>query len=250
MFTEERFAEILKIVQSEKSVTVQELTKMLDTSESTIRRDLTALHKRKLLVKVHGGATVIGMDYMTKDASVVARQDLNRQEKQMIGKYAASLIEKEDFVYVDAGTSTEHMIDYIANTEAVYVTNGILHAQKLLRAGCQVLLPGGDLKPVTEAIVGAEAVKSLEKYNFTKGFFGTNGLDAVHGFTTPDAGEALIKETAMKKCKKAYILADSSKFGQISPVKFAEFASAQIITTVLKHKEFKPYQNITEVKTL
>ena len=67
MLTEERFAEILRMLGEEKSVTVQELTERLATSESTIRRDLTALAEKGLLVKVHGGATALEMDYTTKD---------------------------------------------------------------------------------------------------------------------------------------------------------------------------------------
>ena len=80
MLAEERFNRILNIVEEKKSVTVTELTELLDTSESTIRRDLTTLDKRKKLIKVHGGATAVDMEYMTKDSSVSVRQDLNREE--------------------------------------------------------------------------------------------------------------------------------------------------------------------------
>ena len=55
--------------------------------------------------------------------------------------------------------------------EAVYVTNGISHARKLLHKGCRVFLLGGELKKETEALIGAEALESLGKYNFTKGFW-------------------------------------------------------------------------------
>lgn len=57
MLAEERFSEILKLVNEHKTITVQELTELLDMSESTIRRDLTTLHKKGKLIKVHGGAT-------------------------------------------------------------------------------------------------------------------------------------------------------------------------------------------------
>ena len=102
MLTEERFAEILRMLGEEKSVTVQELTERLATSESTIRRDLTALAEKGLLVKVHGGATALEMDYTTKDVEITSRMTQNVDEKSLIGKYAASLIEKEDFVYLDS----------------------------------------------------------------------------------------------------------------------------------------------------
>ncbi|SHJ26057.1 transcriptional regulator, DeoR family [Hespellia stercorisuis DSM 15480] len=246
--TEERFAEILQIVNQKKSVTVQELTRHLGTSESTIRRDLTSLHKANKLIKVHGGATAIDMEYATKDAEVSVRRDLNIEEKSRIGAYAATLIQPDDFIYLDAGTSTDYLIDCIEERGAVYVTNAISHAQKLLRRGFSVYLLGGELKKTTEAIVGGEALNSLKKYNFTKGFFGTNGIDEEHGLTTPDVNEALVKEQAVKRCRESYILADSTKFGQISPVRFAEFADVLVITSELKEQKFQNKKNIVEVK--
>lgn len=146
MLAEERFNRILSIVEEKKSVTVTELTELLDTSESTIRRDLTTLDKRKKLIKVHGGATAIDMEYMTKDFEVSVRQDLNKEEKQKIAKYAVGLIKRDDFVYIDAGTTTEYLVEEIVEKEAVYVTNGIAHARKLLQKGCRVFLLGGELK--------------------------------------------------------------------------------------------------------
>ena len=79
MLTEERFAQILRIVNEEKSVTVQDLKERLHTSESTIRRDLTVLDQKKLLVKVHGGATVLEMDYTAKDIAVASRMNQNTE---------------------------------------------------------------------------------------------------------------------------------------------------------------------------
>ena len=93
-----------------------------------------------------------------------------------------------------------------------------------------------------------QAVEDLKKYNFTKGFFGTNGVDKKHGFTTPDPAEAMIKKAAMERCRTCYILADSSKIGQIAPVTFAKFDQAKLITTELTDKDLKKEKNIVEVK--
>ena len=116
MLAEERFREILKIVNDKKTVTVQELTALLQTSESTIRRDLTTLHQRGALIKVHGGATTAESETMTRDADLSLRSTLNKEAKAVIGKYAASLIREDDFVYLDAGSSVDVMIDYITES--------------------------------------------------------------------------------------------------------------------------------------
>ena len=236
MLAEERFSEILKLVNEHKTITVQELTELLDMSESTIRRDLTTLHKKGKLIKVHGGATAVNMAQYTRDESVAVRQDLNIDEKVQIGKYASSLIEKDDF-----------LIDFLTEQDAVYVTNGIMHAKKLTQKGCIVYLIGGELKEATLALVGEEAMKTLGRYHFTKGFFGTNGIHIESGCTTPDIREAAIKEMAILRSAKAYILADSTKFGQVAPVTFSELDAVDIITTKLKDATFNKYKNIVEV---
>ena len=248
MLTEERFAKILSILESMGSVTVQQLMTELNASESTIRRDLNALDANGQLTKVHGGAILKTMAYSTKDDNVVSRKEKNRDAKNKIAKYAAEQIAPGDFVYLDAGTSTEAMIPFIKETQAVFVTNAISHAKLLAEKGCRVYLLGGEFKSQTEAIVGEEAMEMLSKYNFTKGFWGTNGISVSKGYSTPEIKEAMVKKYSMKNCKRCYILADASKFDQLSSVKFADFEQATILTTELYKPALKKYKNIVEVK--
>lgn len=240
-----RLNKILSVVNERGSITVQELMELTGSSESTVRRDLANLDKRGLLNKVHGGAVALQENIMTKDDEVILRQNMNRDEKVIIAKNAAVLIKPEDFIFLDAGTTTEIMADYISEKNVTVVTNGISHAKKLAARGIKVYLLGGMLKASTEAIVGEEAIKSLMKYNFTKGFFGTNGVSEKEGLTTPEVSEALLKEAAISKTKEVFILADSSKFGGISSTKFGDFNSGTIITTENVADKYKKYKNVT-----
>ena len=179
-----------------------------------------------------------------QEPSVEQKKGVNKEEKQLIARYAAALITKDDFVYLDAGTTTGCMIDFITEKSATYVTNAVSHAQKLAAAGFRVYLIGGELKPTTEAVVGNQAILSLETLHFSKAFFGTNGVSLKAGFSTPDYEEAMVKKTAIGQAKKAYILADYSKFGNISSVTFEEFAKAQIITDRKPPEAFLRSKNI------
>lgn len=246
MLTQERFCEILKLLDKKQSVTVQELVDTLNTSESTIRRDLGELHRQGRLIKVHGGATAVHMNYETRDAEVAVRQDRNREEKRRVAKYAAGLIGPMDFVYLDAGTTTELMIDFIEEKEASFVTNSAIHAKLLARKGIRVYLLGGEFKGATEAVVGGETVQSLKKYHFTKGFWGTNGIGRTAGFTTPEPAEALVKQASMAQTTKKYVLADPSKFSQLSSITFADFTDAEIITTRVGDPAYEECENIIE----
>ena len=169
-------------------------------------------------------------------------------EKIKIAKYAASLINDGDLVYIDAGTTTEYMIEYITAKDATFVTNALSHAVGLARKGFKVYIIGGLIKSVTEAIIDSEAIISLSKYNFTKGFFGTNGLSSDRGFTTPDVREADIKNFAMRRCAKKFVLCDSSKFNKISKATFAAGSDITVITDKIT-ENIKGY-NIKEAAQL
>ena len=249
MLSEERHKLILEKLERESVVYFNDLVQYLNTSESTIRRDLSALDKAGLLKKVHGGATSLkDISINTSDEIVENRQNLNINEKAKIAAYAASLINDNDFVYIDAGTTTELMINFINNTKAIFVTNGIVHARKLLKKNCTTYILGGELKLTTEAIVGAETVNSLRKYNFTKGFFGVNGVDIERGFTTPDVREAMVKEEALYRSKSRFVLCDKSKFDEISSITFADIKEAKIITTNLENNRYRQETEILEVE--
>lgn len=246
MLSEERKKMICDYVNRESAVTVQELMKVFDTSEATIRRDLTELNRKGLLVKVHGGAVAL-QNQITTDYNVSEREMVNREDKIIIARYAADLIQSNDLVYLDAGTTTGFLIDYLdygTCREAVFVTNAIVHATKLSGKGYTVYLTGGRLKATTEALVGTECYACLQRYRFSIGFFGTNAVSHTAGFTTPDPEEAKIKEIAIRHTQVPYILCDSNKFEKTSSVQFAEYGQGRIITTGSIPKEYRSGQTI------
>ncbi len=247
MLTEERRAKIVEIVNERKAVSVNDLVELLDTSAATIRRDINALSKSRQIVKVFGGATAISsLSVKTGEDAVRMKANKNVIEKGNIAKYAASLIQDDDFVYIDAGTTTLSMIDYIDNHKAKFITNGVVHAKKLMDKGLETIMIGGRLKASTEAVVGPDCTEFIRKYHFSKAFMGTNGISLIAGFTTPDSDEAMIKKEAIRHTYMSYILADHTKFDQITSVTFADISDCCIITDHMVNKE---YLNKTVIKT-
>lgn len=135
MLTEKRYEVILNLLNEKNSVTVTEIKELLGISESTIRRDLAALDKAGKLIKVFGGAVAADGGFTTAEPSVAQKAEINKDEKTAIAGYAASLIERDDFVYLDAGTTTGQMIDFIKEKSATFVTNAVSHAQRLAAQG-------------------------------------------------------------------------------------------------------------------
>jgi DeoR family fructose operon transcriptional repressor len=225
------------MVNERGAVSVPELMEELGASESTVRRDLQKLDRMGRLNKVHGGATRLREKYVVTDQSFDRRQTLHMKEKQSIAGYAKTLIEPDDFVFIDGGTTTMCLVDAIEETRATYLTNSLPHAQRLLAKGCRTLLPGGEVKPATEVLVGSETVNTIRRYHFTVGFWGTNGAGLESGFTTPEFSEAAVKTISIEQTVRPYVLADPSKFDKISLVTFAEFSAATVVTSKLSEED-------------
>ncbi len=248
MITEERWSIILALLERKHTVTVAELEEAVGASASTIRRDLGQLAGMGRLRKVHGGAAAIESTLSVRELTMEEKTELNIREKEIIGRYAAGLIRPEDFVYIDAGTTTGQMVEFIEEKKATFVTNSVMHARRLAHKGCRVFMPGGELKASTEALVGPMTAESLRRYHFTKAFLGTNAASLSAGFTTPDPAEALIKQYALEQAGQCFILCDSSKFGRVAPITFSSYTGPQVITDRLKDKEYARHGNVTEAE--
>ena len=214
MLAEERFAMILDLLAQKRSATVLELCDALDASESTIRRDLTQLDRQGLLKKVHGGATLVGRTVLADEPPMAAREEQSVEEKRLIARAAAAMITEKDFIFLDAGSTTLALAAALEGPalQAAYVTNGIAHARMLVQKGCRTYLPGGQVRPITEAITGPETLAALQHYNFTKAFMGANGVSPAEGFTTPDPEEASIKTAALQRARERWFLVDNTKW--------------------------------------
>ena len=238
---------ILSVLSERDAVTVAELSEMLQTSESTIRRDLNVLAEAGKLNKVFGGATSIKPKSGVEDVSFASRETEMSEEKTAIGRYAATLVNDGDLVFIDAGTTTYRMIDFLTNKKATYVTNGVAHSRKLVQGGFSTFIISGRVKPVTEAVVGPTGIELINKFNFTKAFMGTNGIDAKAGFSTPELDEGQLKETVVKNSYMTFVLSDHTKFRKIYPVTFAKLKTACIITDYVPYERFKEFTIIKEV---
>lgn len=246
MLTNTRHDQILKLLAQRGSISLQELKDVLNTSESTIRRDLTQLHNEGRLVKVFGGAVACEKMDQT-DIQVLDREIQNREKKQMIAAYGAKLIQPRDFVYIDAGTTTACLIPFLTEKTATYVTNAPSHAIKMAQAGLNVMLLGGNMKHSTEAVVGSLTCSQLERYHFSIAFLGTNGVSLHAQLSTPDPEEAMVKSTVVRRSRNCYVLCDHTKFHKISPATFAAIEDVILLTDSVPEGAFRDIPNIVDI---
>lgn len=245
MLTEERHRYILHLIEERDVVHVQQLMEDLSVSESTIRRDLSFLEEKGALVRIHGGAKK--PIRMEDDGDIVEKSVTNSHEKLKIALYASQLVHHADVIFIDAGTTTLHMIPLLKDKQITVVTNGVEHAYLLTQLGIETILIGGKIKHRTRAVVGSVALQQLQQYSFDKVFLGMNGVDEKAGYTTPDEEEAMIKRTASQRSYQNYVLVDSSKFSKIAFCRVMELKNASIITTSIDTETNRILSSQTDV---
>ncbi|WP_204122448.1 DeoR/GlpR family DNA-binding transcription regulator [Lacticaseibacillus mingshuiensis] len=248
MLTEERQRYILDLLQRQPIVKSQDLIQALGASESTIRRDLAELEAAGQLRRVHGGAERVAASAPEPSVQEKATQAL--AEKQAIAKAAAGLVTAHSTVFLDAGTTTAQLIPLLAGKDVTVVTTGVDNASALADYHITAIMLGGRIKSATKAAVGAATVIALESMHFDFAFIGANGIHPKYGITTPDEEEAHVKQTALEQARSAYVLADPTKFGQVSFAKIAKLTRVTILTTPLQtlaatYQEFKNIQEVS-----
>ena len=246
VLAEERQQHILQMLKENNIVKLQEIREQTNCSESSARRDLQLLEEKGLLVRVHGGAKI--KHSLQRELDMSGKASKNTTQKETIAKAAAKLVEAEDVIYLDAGTTTLAMIPYLNKPELTVVTNGVMHASLLADQNVRTILVGGELKNTTKAIIGVKAVSSLTQFRFNKAFLGINGIHPRYGFTTPDPDEAAVKTAALEQSEECFVLADPSKFDNVSFVKVAELSQATIITSSLSQPVRARYREQTTIQ--
>lgn len=233
MLKDERHQAILKLIEQETFVSLEKLQTSLETSESTIRRDLDSLAQAGYLERVHGGARAIEPVYL--EPSNYQKEKINPKAKAKIAKQALAYIPANAVIFIDPGTSTNALVDAIQDTSITVYTNSMQHAQKLVAKGIKTCLIGGRIKANTDATTGPSALQQIQAYYFDVVFMGINGIDE-ENLSTPDEEEAVIKRALLERGKRVYVLADETKLGQKFFAQVGPVRNFTLITQVGNHQ--------------
>jgi DeoR family fructose operon transcriptional repressor len=216
---------------------VQETTvlaggKGINVSRATIRRDLSELEKSGFLRRTHGGAILSGSSKL--EPTFKEKEDKLADEKKLIGKKAAEIIKDGDTIFIDAGTTTRYIIDFLKDKKDLTIITHALHIINKINKDnldCELIVIGGNFKWSTEAMIGPLAEDYLKKMRVDKCFIGSNGFNIESAATTPDLREAKIKEIALKIAAENFILFDQSKWEETYFYRFAELKEIDFIIT-------------------
>jgi DeoR family fructose operon transcriptional repressor len=231
VYAEERQSQVLELARAEGRVEVGALSERFAVTPETVRRDLTALERRGLLRRVHGGA--IPVERLGFEPPVADRQSVLAGEKERIAKAALAEVPVEGAVLLDAGTTTLQLAEALpSDRELTVVTNGPQAALLLAaRPNLTVHLVGGRLRSRTLAVVDDAATAFLQDLFVDVAFVGTNGLSVARGLTTSDRAEAATKAAMIRAARRTVVLADHTKIGADGFVRFGRLEDVDVVIT-------------------
>lgn len=221
------------LVADEGRVSVADLAETYDVTTETVRRDLTALERRGLVRRVHGGA-IAARSLAMLEAGLGERDRANVEIKDSIAEAALRLLPPPGgTVLLDAGSTTARLVAQLPLEHGLTVyTHAVPLAARLTayEAIDLHLLPGR-VRSTTQAAVGAETVAAIDLLRVDVAFLGSNGLSVDHGLSTPDSDEAATKAAMVRRARQVVALVDASKIGHDYAVRFAAIAEVDVLVT-------------------
>jgi len=232
MTTELRHTAIIDLLKQQGKAKVEELAGRLNVSEVTIRKDLTRLEEQGLLERIHGSAIISQRSRF--NIAFLERLRLQAPAKTFIARTAASYIQEGDSIILDAGTTALSLAQVITERRfhsLLVITTSVPAALELSKGNYDILLIGGQVRNHSLALIGPMTVRNLESFHVDRAFLGTSGISLTHGYSTPNALDAQVKEAMIRAAAETYVVADSSKFGHDCLVSFADVGAIHLLIT-------------------
>ncbi|MFC5909372.1 DeoR/GlpR family DNA-binding transcription regulator [Streptacidiphilus monticola] len=239
LLAEQRRALILDEVRRRGGVRVNELTRRLNVSDMTVRRDLDALARQGVVEKVHGGAVPV-MEASTHEPGFEAKSGLELTAKEDIAREAARLVAPGSAIALSGGTTTFALAQHLVGVEGLtVVTNSVRVAdvfENAARGGsaaspaATVVLTGGVRTP-SDALVGPIADRAIRSLHFDLLFLGCHGLSVEAGLSTPNLAEAETNRTFVASARRVVAVADHTKWGTVGLSTFARLSEVDTLVT-------------------
>ena len=229
----ERRALILSLLEQKEVVSVIELSRQTGISEVTIRKDMTVLQNRHLLLRTRGGAMRKPVLNSNNETTISKKRMFNFREKERIGAEAVKMINDGDIIMLDSGTTTLEIAKQLGKFHNLRIlTNAMNIATELMNyKDFDVVLLGGNVRKNSLSMVGPVALLSLHNFRGYKLFLGVDSFSLDEGVSTPNLEEALLNQVMIQQANQVIAVFDSSKFNKRSFVHIADAKELDCIIT-------------------
>jgi DeoR/GlpR family transcriptional regulator of sugar metabolism len=226
----QRWDNLRTLIRERGVIRIEDLCRQLKVSPATVRRDLDQLEQSGAIRRVHGGA--VSVESRLEEPMFADKASLAVREKRRIAEAALMFIEPGDTIYLDGGSTVLELARLLRDrTNLTVVTNSLRAAHELSGRGPRLILIGGELRRLSQTMVGPLTRLVLHELHLDKAFMGTIGFSAKEGLTTTDPSEAFTKEMVMGQARQVIVLADSSKAGKVSFASAGRWNNVHVLIT-------------------
>ena len=208
----ERFRRIEELLGQHDFVDLATLARDLQASESTVRRDLDQLAAKGLLKRTHGGAMAI--EHKTDELNFVARDTRQADEKELIARTAAGLVQDGMSVIIDGGTTTYHVAKQLTSKRIQVITNSLPVANLFSNSSTiETIVCGGFIFPRLGVLLGPLAEEIFSKVHADIAIMSAGGLTD-EGITNSNNLIVAIQQKMMVAASRVLLCLDHTKFGR------------------------------------
>ncbi|MER2106774.1 MAG: DeoR/GlpR family DNA-binding transcription regulator [Solibacillus sp.] len=226
-----RIQKIEEYIHKNKSVSLDELMDVFNVSKNTIRRDVQELVENGEFRKVYGGVAV-NDEKRTKLESFHDRQVRNQSQKEYIGKIASTFVNDGDIIFIDSGTTTIEMIEYIKDKQITVLTNNLdFIIRALPYENLNVITTGGVLERKTNSFGILKYMDILNAYNINKAFMASTGVSITNDVTNSSPLESELKASIVNKSSQVYLLVDHNKFDKYGLMTYCKLEKIDYLIT-------------------
>lgn len=231
MAQKDRLDQIRQTIQQERKVMVSQLSRDLKVTEETIRRDLEKLEKSGFLTRIHGGA-VLNAERVSENIDYPMRVLHNHQEKEIMGRLAASIIPDRATISTDASSTVMEAVRLLKDRpEITVLTNSVQIIRELSQAPLTIVSTGGMVNKSTFSMQGKVVRKVLADYYVDIALISCKALQLGGGIFDSNEEEGELKKLMAERGQKIILLADHSKFDRVAFVKILELDALDILVT-------------------
>ena len=224
-------AQIIELLQKNKYMSVSDISEQLNISPSTIRRELTALEKKNLAIRTHGGVRLADSNNYTPDFALRIHQ--NVLEKKIIDLKALKLIKDGDVIFLDGSTSAYFIAEYLSEfSNLTVITNGIDTLSLLAHNNVTTYSTGGCVsKENSSVLVGEQTLESIKNIHANIAFFSCQALSRDGKIYDCYLQENYVRKQMMKNSDKTVFLCDSNKLDKLSSYFLCDLNEIDILVT-------------------
>jgi DeoR family transcriptional regulator, myo-inositol catabolism operon repressor len=246
MLKTKRLNQIQEYVLQHQTASLDELVEVFGVSKNTIRRDVQLLVENGELKKVYGG---VAANHSTL-ISFHDRKVRYQPEKKKIGKLAADFVEDGDIIFIDSGTTTFEMLEFIKNKTITVITNNFdFISEAISFENVNIFSTGGMLDRNTRSFVNFKSNDIFKSYNINKAFMASTGISLTNGVTNSSPLESEIKRSAVEKCSEVFLLVDSYKFDKYALTTYCNLNEIDyLITDKLPNENYQQYFKANKIQ--